>query len=288
MRERLRLIKIIMSEFFSHQDTKSPATIAGQLSQGTPTSLPAIHFTIKHLIYITVMHKGINLRILSLVWMSVIMIAILNDTSNQINSAVTELLPLEGGALFCCLYHVPAYVICCVNTGFTLQLASICQHGIFNREMGHPWSRHIPRMGGKMTSLYHVLGRHGASSGPPSGQCWQHQANSVKLFSGATEAHQWCVNIGSGNGSGNGLSAIRQQVITWFCKCTPPWMFLPLDIPSEYRPEHVTFGLLCVIFKFPSRIFCRRVPGFATDCPCGVWCRGLTTCLLYVGPPLEF
>ena len=74
----------------------------------------------------------------------------------------------------------------------------------------------------------------------------------------------------------------------WFCKCTPPWMFLPLDIPSEYRPEHVTFGLLCLIFKFPSRIFCRRVPGFATDCPCGVWCRGLTTCLLYVGPPLEF
>ena len=74
----------------------------------------------------------------------------------------------------------------------------------------------------------------------------------------------------------------------WFCKCTPPWMFLPLDIPSEYRPEHVTFGLLCVIFKFPSRIFCRRVPGFATDCPCGVWCRGLTTYLLYVGPPLEF
>ena len=74
----------------------------------------------------------------------------------------------------------------------------------------------------------------------------------------------------------------------WFCKCTPPWMFLPLDIPSEYWPEHVTFGLLCVIFKFPSKIFCRRVPGFATDCPCGVWCRGLTTCLLYVGPPLEF
>ena len=96
------------------------------------------------------------------------------------------------------------------------------------------------------------------------------------------------------------LTALRHALVSWiiyhhhgilfhwFCKCTPPWMFLPLDIPSEYRPEHVTFGLLCVIFKFPSRIFCRRVPGFATDCPCGVWCRGLTTCLLYVGPPLEF
>ena len=67
-----------------------------------------------------------------------------------------------------------------------------------------------------------------------------------------------------------------------------PGCFCPWTFRLEYRPEHVTFGLLCVIFKFPSRIFCRRVPGFATDCPCGVWCRGLTTCLLYVGPPLEF
>ena len=57
---------------------------------------------------------------------------------------------------------------------------------------------------------------------------------------------------------------------------------------SRHEPNWACFGLLCVIFKFPSRIFCRRVPGFATDCPCGVWCRGLTTCLLYVGPPLEF
>ena len=31
-------------------------------------------------------------------------------------------------------------------------------------------------------------------------------------------------------------------------------------------------------------IFCRLVSGFATDCPCGVCCRGLTTWLLYVGP----
>ena len=35
---------------------------------------------------------------------------------------------------------------------------------------------------------------------------------------------------------------------------------------------------------FPYRMFYRGVPGFATDCLCGVGCRGLTTCLLYVGP----
>ena len=70
----------------------------------------------------------------------------------------------------------------------------------------------------------------------------------------------------------------------WFCKCTTSWMFPPLDILFEYWIEHVTFGLLCVMFTFPTRIFYRGVPGFATDCPCGVWCSGLTTCLLYVGP----
>ena len=69
----------------------------------------------------------------------------------------------------------------------------------------------------------------------------------------------------------------------WFCKCSTPWMFLPLDIIREYWIEHVTFGPLYVMFTFPTRIFYREVPGFATDCPCGVWCRGLTTCLLYVG-----
>ena len=39
-----------------------------------------------------------------------------------------------------------------------------------------------------------------------------------------------------------------------------------------------------VRFMFPYRIFYRGVLGFATDSPCGVGCRGLTTCLLYVGP----
>ena len=72
--------------------------------------------------------------------------------------------------------------------------------------------------------------------------------------------------------------------LLWFCKCTTPWMFPPLDILLEYWIEHVSFGLLYVMFTFPTRIFYRGVPGFASDCPCGVWCRGLTTYFLYVGP----
>ena len=60
-------------------------------------------------------------------------------------------------------------------------------------------------------------------------------------------------------------------------------MFPPLDIPIEYWIEHVTFGLLYVMFRFSTRIFFREIPGFATDYPCCVWCRGLTTCLLYAG-----
>ena len=31
---------------------------------------------------------------------------------------------------------------------------------------------------------------------------------------------------------------------------------------------------------FSTRILCRGIPGFLTDCSCGVWCRRLTTCLL--------
>ena len=57
-----------------------------------------------------------------------------------------------------------------------------------------------------------------------------------------------------------------------------------LDLLLEYWIEHVTIGLLYVIFVSSTRIFYRWVPGFATYCPCRVLCRGLSTCLLYVGP----
>ena len=46
----------------------------------------------------------------------------------------------------------------------------------------------------------------------------------------------------------------------------------------------ITFGLLHVMSRFSPGIFYMGIHGFATDCPCGVWCRVLTTCLLYAGP----
>ena len=62
-------------------------------------------------------------------------------------------------------------------------------------------------------------------------------------------------------------------------------MFLSLDLLWEYRIQHGAKGPLYVTSSYSTWIFCRGVSGFATDCPCGVWCRGLTTCLLHVGPP---
>ena len=63
-------------------------------------------------------------------------------------------------------------------------------------------------------------------------------------------------------------------------------MFLSLDLLSEYRIQHgAIIRPLYVTSSYSTWIFCRGVSGFATDCPCDVWCRGLTTCLLYVGPP---
>ena len=66
---------------------------------------------------------------------------------------------------------------------------------------------------------------------------------------------------------------------------SPPRMFLSLDLLSEYRIQNGAIGPLYVTSSNSTWIFCRGVSAFATDCPCDVWCRGLTTCLLHVGPP---
>ena len=70
-----------------------------------------------------------------------------------------------------------------------------------------------------------------------------------------------------------------------FYNPSPPRMFLSLDLLSEYRIQHGAIGPLYVTSSYWAWIFCRGVSGFATDCPCGVWCHGLTTCLLHVGSP---
>ena len=70
-----------------------------------------------------------------------------------------------------------------------------------------------------------------------------------------------------------------------FYNTSPPRMFLSLDLLWEYRIQHGANGPFYVTSSYSTWIFWRGVSGFATDCPCGVWCRGLTTCLLHVGPP---
>ena len=70
-----------------------------------------------------------------------------------------------------------------------------------------------------------------------------------------------------------------------FYNPSPPRMFLSLDLPWEYRIQHGANGPLYVTSSYSTWIFCRGVSGFATNCTCGVWRRGLTTCLLHVGPP---
>ena len=65
-----------------------------------------------------------------------------------------------------------------------------------------------------------------------------------------------------------------------FYNPSPPTMFLSLDLLSEYRIQHGAIGPRYVTSSYSTWIFCRGVSGFATDCPCEVWCRGLTTCLL--------
>ena len=65
-----------------------------------------------------------------------------------------------------------------------------------------------------------------------------------------------------------------------------PACFRPMILFLKYWIEHITIGILYVKCVFSTRIFCMGVPYFA-DCPCGVWCRGVTTCLRYVGPLLR-
>ena len=70
-----------------------------------------------------------------------------------------------------------------------------------------------------------------------------------------------------------------------FYNPSPGRMFLSLDLLSEYRIQHGAIGPPYVTSSYSTWIFCRGVSGFATDCPCDVWCRELNHWLLHVGPP---
>ena len=70
-----------------------------------------------------------------------------------------------------------------------------------------------------------------------------------------------------------------------FYNPSPPRTFLSLELLWEYRIQHGANGPLYVTSSYSTWIFCRGVSGFATGCPCGIWCLVLTTCLLHVGPP---
>ena len=69
-----------------------------------------------------------------------------------------------------------------------------------------------------------------------------------------------------------------------FYNPSPPRMFLSLDLLSEYRIQHGAIGPFMSHLATELGTFCRGVSGFATDYPSDVWCGGLTTCLLHVGP----
>ena len=75
-------------------------------------------------------------------------------------------------------------------------------------------------------------------------------------------------------------------ILSIWCSTNPdlPGRFF-LVLLSEYRIQHSAIGPLFVTSSYSTWIFCRGVSGFTTDFPCDVWCRGLTTCLLHVGPP---
>ena len=81
------------------------------------------------------------------------------------------------------------------------------------------------------------------------------------------------------------LTVVLKNILILGIWCsTPPRMFLSLDLLSEYRIQHGAIGPLYVTSSYSTWIFCSGVSGFATDRPCDVWCCGLTTCLLHVGP----
>ena len=70
------------------------------------------------------------------------------------------------------------------------------------------------------------------------------------------------------------ILGIWHSTISQLPGCFCPWTF--------FQNIGFNIGPLYVTSSNSTWIFCRGVSGFTTDSHCGVWCRGLTTCLLHV------
>ena len=106
--------------------------------------------------------------------------------------------------------------------------------------------------------------------------CTWCQGICIGLWGSLIPGFCWCTVLG-------GNRHITRYLV--FYNTSPPSLFLSLDLLWEYWIQHGANGPLYVTSCYSTWIFCRGVSGFATDCPCDVWCRGSTTCLLHVGPP---
>ena len=75
------------------------------------------------------------------------------------------------------------------------------------------------------------------------------------------------------------ILCISHSTVSQLTRCFCPWTFFKNFkfnmVPSDPFMSHLATQL---------GYFVIWVSGFATDCPCGIWCHGLTTCLLHVGP----
>ena len=94
--------------------------------------------------------------------------------------------------------------------------------------------------------------------------------------------HTIAQNIRHTQGFGNIIIKPLFFCVLQYLTSQDVFFFWSLDLLSEYRIQHGTIGPLDVTSRHLTSIFYRGVSGFATDCLCGVWCRELTTCLLYV------
>ena len=56
--------------------------------------------------------------------------------------------------------------------------------------------------------------------------------------------------------------------------CFSPQTFFRETILNVLSWPELSF----IWFALPTCIICEGVSGFVTDCPCSVWCHGLTTC----------